>query len=63
MHSSTPRRCEVAVLDRTSPTQRYTRGIAAAVIAVATLLLAANAGPARAAEPEPAQQQQVQQES
>ncbi|MGP4010609.1 hypothetical protein [Streptomyces sp. 4N124] len=44
------------MLDRTSPTQRYARGIAAAVIAVATLLLAANAGPARA-EPEPVQQQ------
>ncbi|MDO0934776.1 hypothetical protein QQY66_24980 [Streptomyces sp. DG2A-72] len=49
------------MLDRTSPTQRYARSIAAAVIAVATLLLAANAGPTRAAEPEPAQQQ-IQQE-
>lgn len=41
---------------RTSTTERYTRGLAAAVVAVATLLLAANAGPARAALPEPPQQ-------
>ena len=37
--------------ERTSTTERYTRGLAAAVIAVATLILAANTGPARAAEP------------
>ncbi|MFI6009491.1 hypothetical protein ACIBAG_11780 [Streptomyces sp. NPDC051243] len=36
--------------ERTSSTERYTRGFAAAVVAVATLILAANAGPARAAE-------------
>lgn len=35
----------------TSTTERYTRGLAAAVVAVATLILAANTGPARAAEP------------
>ncbi|MGW2232966.1 hypothetical protein [Streptomyces sp. NPDC001759] len=35
--------------ERTSPTERYARGFAAALIAVATLVLAANAGPARAA--------------
>ncbi|AZQ36147.1 hypothetical protein EJ357_23890 [Streptomyces cyaneochromogenes] len=34
--------------ERTSSTERYTRGFAAAVVAVATLILAANAGPARA---------------
>ena len=39
---------------RTSTTERYTRSFAAAVIAVTTLILAANAGPARAAEREPA---------
>jgi hypothetical protein len=39
------------VLERTSTTERYTRGAAAAVVAVATLILAANVGPARAAEP------------
>ncbi|MDT9698546.1 hypothetical protein [Streptomyces sp. P17] len=38
------------MLERTSTTERYTRGVAAAVVAVATLILAANAGPARAAE-------------
>ncbi|WP_031483146.1 hypothetical protein [Streptomyces bicolor] len=37
--------------ERTSTTERYTRGFAAAVVAVLTLILAANAGPARAAEP------------
>ncbi|WP_405585870.1 hypothetical protein [Streptomyces sp. NBC_01092] len=42
--------------ERTSPTERYTRGAAAALVAVATLILAANAGPARAAAPEPAPQ-------
>ncbi|MEY9992847.1 hypothetical protein ABIE67_004879 [Streptomyces sp. V4I8] len=41
--------------ERTSTTERYTRGFAAAVVAVATLVLAANAGPARAADPAPAQ--------
>ncbi|SDO08097.1 hypothetical protein SAMN04487981_108166 [Streptomyces sp. cf386] len=35
--------------ERTSTTERYTRCVAAAVVAVATLILAANAGPARAA--------------
>lgn len=37
--------------ERTSSTERYTRGFAAAVVAVATLILAANAGPARATAP------------
>ncbi|MFF7050808.1 hypothetical protein ACFY94_20820 [Streptomyces griseorubiginosus] len=37
------------MLGRTSTTARYTRGFAAAVVAVATLVLAANAGPAKAA--------------
>jgi hypothetical protein len=37
------------VQERTSTTERYTRGVAAALVAVATLILAANAGPARAA--------------
>ncbi|EGX60852.1 hypothetical protein SZN_05342 [Streptomyces zinciresistens K42] len=41
---------------RTSTTERYARGLAAAVVAVATLLLAANAGPARAAHALPPQQ-------
>ncbi|MCF1598730.1 hypothetical protein [Streptomyces muensis] len=41
--------------ERTSTTERYTRGFAAAVVAVATLILAANAGPARAAVPDPVQ--------
>ena len=39
------------MLERPSTTERYTRGLAAAVIAVAALVLAATAGPARAAEP------------
>ncbi|MGW0912957.1 hypothetical protein ACWD1Z_14600 [Streptomyces sp. NPDC002784] len=39
------------MLERTSTTERYARGIAAAVVAVAALILAANAGPARATEP------------
>ncbi len=39
------------MLERTSTSERYARGIAAAIVAVATLVLAANAGPARAAEP------------
>jgi hypothetical protein len=38
------------VLERTSTTERYTRGIIAAVVAVATLILAANTGPARAVD-------------
>ncbi|MFJ7075398.1 hypothetical protein [Streptomyces sp. NPDC098781] len=42
--------------ERTSSTERYTRGVAAALVAVVTLILAANAGPARAAEQDPAQQ-------
>ncbi|MFF4347300.1 hypothetical protein [Streptomyces sp. NPDC001530] len=37
---------------------RYSRGFGAAVIAVAALVTAANAGPARAAEPHPAAQTQ-----
>lgn len=36
------------MLERTSTTARYTRGVVAAVIAVTTLLLAANTGPAKA---------------
>ena len=32
------------------PTARYLRGLAAAVLAVAALITAANAGPARAAD-------------
>jgi hypothetical protein len=39
------------VPSRTRTAERYTRGLTAAVIAVATLLLAANAGPARAENP------------
>lgn len=42
------------MLERTSSTERYTRGIAAAVIAVVALVLAANAGPAKATEPQQA---------
>ncbi|MFE3856213.1 hypothetical protein ACFXPN_34435 [Streptomyces griseorubiginosus] len=49
-------RCEVAVLERTSTTARYTRGFAAAVVAVATLVLAANTGPAKASGERPAEQ-------
>ncbi|MCT9075054.1 hypothetical protein [Streptomyces fulvoviolaceus] len=41
------------MLERTSTTARYARGFAAAVAAVTALVLAANAGPARAAEPGP----------
>ncbi|MFJ3667835.1 hypothetical protein ACIPSE_15420 [Streptomyces sp. NPDC090106] len=36
------------MLERTSTTERYVRGVVAALIAVAALVLAANAGPARA---------------
>ncbi|WP_164873115.1 hypothetical protein [Streptomyces resistomycificus] len=43
------------MLDRTSTTERYARGIVAAVVAVVALVLAANAGPARATEPRTAQ--------
>jgi hypothetical protein len=43
------------VFERTSTTERYVRGFTAAVIAVTALVLAANAGPARAAERQPAQ--------
>ncbi|GGX93415.1 hypothetical protein [Streptomyces anandii] len=39
---------------------RYVRGFGAAVIAVAALITAANAGPARAADPAPPAQQYVQ---
>ncbi|MFJ8716760.1 hypothetical protein ACIRD9_26865 [Streptomyces violaceus] len=39
------------MLERTRTAERYARGLTAAVVAVATLLLAANAGPARASEP------------
>ncbi|MFJ8466558.1 hypothetical protein [Streptomyces swartbergensis] len=38
------------MLERPRTPERYARGFAAAVVAVATLLLAANAGPARAAD-------------
>ncbi|MEU9731071.1 hypothetical protein [Streptomyces sp. NPDC048002] len=38
------------MLERTSTTERYVRGAAAAIVAVAALVLAANAGPARAAD-------------
>ncbi|WP_369196768.1 hypothetical protein [Streptomyces djakartensis] len=43
------------MLERTRTAERYARGFTAALVAVATLLLAANAGPARAGEhrPEP----------
>ncbi|MET9832141.1 hypothetical protein ABZ078_23215 [Streptomyces sp. NPDC006385] len=44
------------MLERTRTAERYTRGVAAAVVAVVTLVLAANAGPARAAEAQPAWQ-------
>jgi hypothetical protein len=44
------------VLERTRTTGRYARGIAAALAAVAALVLAANAGPARASDPEPDRQ-------
>lgn len=39
--------------ERTRIAERYTRGFAAAVVAVVTLILAANAGPARAGEQHP----------
>ncbi|MEU4463347.1 hypothetical protein AB0G20_06495 [Streptomyces sp. NPDC024017] len=43
------------MLERTRTAERYARGFAAALVAVATLLLAANAGPARAETPQPEQ--------
>jgi len=50
------------VLERTSTTERYARGAIAAVVAVAALVLAANAGPARAVDDGPHRQaEQVQQ--
>ncbi|MFF4270414.1 hypothetical protein [Streptomyces sp. NPDC001536] len=36
------------MFERTSTTERFARSVIAAVVAVATLVLAANAGPARA---------------
>ncbi|GAA3571717.1 MULTISPECIES: hypothetical protein [Streptomyces] len=45
--------------ERTSTTERYTRGVAAALVAVVTLILAANAGPARATVPEQQRTPQV----
>ncbi|MFF6913651.1 hypothetical protein [Streptomyces sp. NPDC012466] len=39
------------MLERTRTAERYARGFTAALVAVATLLLAANAGPARAEAP------------
>ncbi|MFF9485866.1 hypothetical protein [Streptomyces sp. NPDC014676] len=41
------------MLDPTRTTERYARGLAAAVAAVAALVLAANAGPAKATGPGP----------
>lgn len=43
------------MLEPTRSTERYARGFAAAVAAVAALVLAANAGPAKAADPVPDQ--------
>ncbi|MFC8420943.1 hypothetical protein ACFUN7_08695 [Streptomyces sp. NPDC057236] len=40
------------MLEPTRTTERYARGLVAAVAAVAALVLAANAGPAEAADPE-----------
>ncbi|MFF5365787.1 hypothetical protein [Streptomyces sp. NPDC013187] len=40
------------MLERTRTAERYARGFTAALVAVATLLLAANAGPARAETPQ-----------
>ncbi|GGY19489.1 hypothetical protein [Streptomyces djakartensis] len=39
------------MLQRTRTAERYARGLTAAAVAIATLLLAGNAGPARAAGP------------
>ncbi|EFL33531.1 predicted protein [Streptomyces viridochromogenes DSM 40736] len=44
------------MLERTRTAERYARGFTAAVVAVATLLLAANAGPARAEQPQQGRQ-------
>lgn len=44
------------MLGPTRTTERRARGLAAAVVAVAALVLAANAGPAKAAGPEPDRQ-------
>ncbi|MBT3164617.1 hypothetical protein HTV80_16075 [Streptomyces sp. Vc74B-19] len=43
------------MLDRTRPTERYARGLVAALAAVAALVLAANVGPAKAVGQEPDQ--------
>ena len=40
------------MLERTRTAERYARGFAAAVVAVTTLLLAANAGPASPEAPQ-----------
>ncbi|SDD97361.1 hypothetical protein [Streptomyces prasinopilosus] len=40
------------MLERVRTTRRYARGLVAAVVAVIALVLAANAGPARATHPE-----------
>ncbi|CAL9488278.1 MULTISPECIES: hypothetical protein [unclassified Streptomyces] len=40
------------MLERTRPTERYARGLIAALAAVAALLLAANAGPAGTVGPD-----------
>ncbi|WP_406726411.1 hypothetical protein WJ438_19605 [Streptomyces sp. GD-15H] len=44
------------MLERIRTTRRYARGFVAAVAAVAALVLAANAGPAKAAHPEESEQ-------
>ncbi|MFD5481147.1 hypothetical protein [Streptomyces hawaiiensis] len=44
------------MLERTRTAERYARGFTAALVAVATLLLAANAGPAKADTPQPGPQ-------
>ncbi|MDT0389078.1 hypothetical protein [Streptomyces dubilierae] len=41
------------MLERTRTAERYARGFAAALVAMATLLLAANAGPAQTADARP----------
>ncbi|MCZ9340083.1 hypothetical protein NGM37_20175, partial [Streptomyces sp. TRM76130] len=46
--------CEVTVLDHPRTAERYLRAVAAAVVATACLLLAANTGPARSTEEPPA---------
>ncbi|MBC9728928.1 hypothetical protein [Streptomyces sp. TRM68367] len=42
------------MLQRTRPTERYARGLAAAVVAATSLILASNACPARAVDDRPA---------